>query len=124
MTGRDEIICILCPLACRVSIRADEQGRIVDLAGFQCRRGKEYAEAEHRLPVRFLTTTLRVQKGPRRLLPVRTSRPLLKSRLRECMNHLARIRVTPPIKGGDVIVSDILGTGVDVIATGDLGKMD
>ncbi len=36
------------------------------------------------------------------------------------MKEIAKITVEAPVKLGDVIISDILGTGADIIATRDL----
>ena len=115
-----EIICIICPLACRVSVMVDHEGNIVELANFQCKKGKEYAVAEYRTPLRVLTTTVMVEKSRHALLPVRTNRAIPRKELFDCMDHLARIRIKPPLKVGEVIVKNILNTGSDIITTGEL----
>lgn len=115
-----EIICIICPLACRVSVMVDHEGDIVELANFRCKKGKEYAVAEYRAPVRVLTTTVMVEKSRHALLPVRTNRAIPRKELVVCMDYLARIRVEPPLKPGEVIVKNILNTGSDIIATHEL----
>jgi CxxC motif-containing protein len=120
MKNVSDIICIICPLACRVSVAVDDEGRIVEIANFQCKKGKEYAVAESRAPMRVLTTTVIVGKSRHALVPVRTNRVILKEKLFDCMQHLARIKVEPPLKVGDVIVKNILNTGSDIITTSEL----
>lgn len=120
MKNVSEIICIICPLACRVSVAVDDEGRIVKIKNFQCKKGKEYAVAEYGAPVRVLTTTLRVEKSRHALLPVRTNRAIPRRELLGCMNQLARLRVEPPLKAGEVVVRNILNTGSDIITTRDL----
>ncbi len=117
MENASEIICIICPLACRISVAVDEEGSVVELANFQCKKGKEYAVAEYKLPLRILTTTVVVEKSRHALLPVRTNQAIPKKELFICMDYLARIRVQPPLKSGEVIVKNILNTGSDIIAT-------
>jgi CxxC motif-containing protein len=120
MENVSDIICIICPLACRVSVAVDDEGRIVEIANFQCKKGKEYAVAESRAPMRVLTTTVMVEKSRHALLPVRTNQAIPREKLFESMHHLAEIRVKPPLKVGDVIVKNILNTGSDIITTSEL----
>jgi len=120
MKNVSEIICIICPLACRVSVTVDDGGRIVEIANFQCKKGKEYAVAEYRAPMRVLTTTVMVEKSRYALLPVRTNRAIPREKLFDSMHHLAEIRVTPPLQVGEVIVRNILNTGSDIITAREL----
>jgi CxxC motif-containing protein len=120
MKNVSEIICIICPLACRVSVAVDDEGHIIQIANFQCKKGKEYAVAEYRTPLRVLTTTVIVEKSRHALLPVRTNRAIPRKELFDCMDHLATIRVKPPLKVGEVIVKNILNTGSDIITTHEL----
>jgi CxxC motif-containing protein len=120
MKNVNEIICIICPLACRISVAVDDEGRIVELANFQCKKGKEYAVAEYRTPLRVLTTTVMVEESRHALLPVRTNPAIPRKELFASMNYLAGIRVKPPLKAGEVVVKNILNTESDIIATQEL----
>jgi CxxC motif-containing protein len=92
--------------------------KIVSLKSNKCRRGEEYAEQEFYDPRRVLTTTIKVESsGSFPLLSIRTDKPIPKKKLRECMQYLANIEVEAPINIGQVIVSNILNTGSNVIAT-------
>lgn len=122
MTGDREIICILCPLACRVEVNGDSQGHVVSVTGSKCKLGETYAVQEHQFPARTLTTTLLTQSSSRKLLPVKSNRPIPKWKLEECMSALSQINVTPPIKMGQVTVPNIANTGADLIATDDLAE--
>jgi len=115
MKNVSNIICIVCPLACRVSVAVDDEGHILEVVDFQCKKGKEYAVAEYRTPMRVLTTTVIAEKSRHTLLPVRTNRVIPRGKLIDCMNYLAKIKVEPPLKAGDVIVRNILNTGSDII---------
>ena len=114
-----EIICLQCPLACRMTVELGENGEILSISGYSCPRGKEYAEQEIKHPLRILTTTVKVLskdiEHPR--LPVRTKGPIPKELLRKCMKELASVEAHPPVSVGDVIVANVLNTGVDVVST-------
>ena len=115
-----EIICIECPLACRVSLSVDEAGKISESVGYQCRVGKRYSEKEYKSPKRILTTVVKTSDSVRHVLPVRTDKPVPKGMLKQCVQSLADIRVKPPLKVGEIIVSNVLNTGADVICSDDL----
>lgn len=120
MSSIQEIICIECPLACRIRLTLDDTGEIVEFADYQCKMGKKYAEQEYKAPRRVLTTTVRTAGSARPLLPVRSDRPVPKDMLRQCVRFLASISVKPQLRMGDVVASNILGTGADIICTDDL----
>jgi len=112
-----EIICIVCPFSCRVKMSVKNK-KIVSLKGNKCRRGEEYAEQEFYNPQRVLTTTIKVKNSDLLpLLPVRTDKSIPKGKLRKCMQYLANIEVETPIEIEQVIASNILNTGANVIAT-------
>jgi CxxC motif-containing protein len=120
MAKETEIICIMCPLACRVTVSVDDGGKITGVANNLCKRGEEYAIAECKFPGRVLTATMLTKSKSRKLLPVRTIKPVPKERLMEAMHSLSKIEVKPPVKVGQVVVPDIAGTGVDLVATEEL----
>ena len=115
-----EIICIICPLACPVKVTVDDRGKVLDVANYMCKEGKEYAVAECKFPGRILTATIVSEGSNRALLPVRSNKPIPKGLLMDSMRSLSQVTVKPPIKMGQVIVSNILGTGADLIATDEL----
>ena len=117
-----EIICTGCPLGCRVTLEFGDNGDMKSLTGNQCKEGKEYVTAEFKSPVRIFTATVLV-KGGGRLLTVRTDKPVPKNALKELMFAIARVRVEQPIKAGQVIIPNVLGTGANVIATGSIPKL-
>jgi len=120
MAKETELICIMCPLACRVVVTADDAGNIVDVAHHECKEGREYAMAEYKFPARVLTTTLLTTGASRPLLPVRSHKAIPKTRLMEVMVSLSEIRIKPPVRMGQVIVPNTAGTGVDMVSTDEL----
>ena len=120
MAKETKIICIMCPLACLVTVTTDDEGDIIGTANYLCKQGKKYAIAECKFPGRVLTTTVLTEGSSHRLLPVRTAKPVPKDRLMEVMYTLSRTMIKPPIRMGQIIASDINKTGVDVVATDEL----
>ncbi len=113
-------LCIGCPLGCRLEVEDDEDGNLVEVRGFTCKKGKIYGAQEHTDPRRMVTTTVGVTGGLWPRLPVRTSEPVPKDRVRDVCRALRTITVSAPIAMGTVIVGDILETGADVIAARDM----
>lgn len=107
--------CIVCPKSCSGTLIIQENGSLCT-EGFGCKNGERYAENEYRNPKRMLTTTVRITHAPYALLPVTSSQEISRTVFNDCLQYLYRIQVDAPIKEGEVIVSNILGTGVDIIA--------
>ncbi|HHY82481.1 MAG TPA: DUF1667 domain-containing protein [Clostridiales bacterium] len=110
------ITCIVCPMGCRLNVEA-ENDKIGNISGNRCSRGKTYAAEECTAPKRMLTTTVRVSGGIHPFLPVKTERAIPKGLIRQCMEEIRSVQVSAPVKAGDIIVKNICGTGVDIIAT-------
>lgn len=117
-------LCIGCPLGCRLEVDEDEPGHIVEIRGFSCKRGKEYAAQEHVDPRRTVTTTVAVEHALWSRLPVKSTLPVPKHRVAEICQALRIATVHAPVHLGDVIVADILGTGADIVATRDMERRD
>ena len=115
-----EYICIVCPRSCavRVSEAEDEPGGL-RFRGHECGRGAKYARTEHYNPKRLLSTTVRVIGGVLSRLPVVSDAEIEKPMLGRCFGYLHGLTVQAPIRGGDVIVSDIMDSGVNIIAAQD-----
>ena len=113
-------LCIGCPLGCRLELDEDDAGSIVEVRGSSCRKGERYAVQEHTDPRRGVTTTVAVDGGRWPRLPVKTTGDIPKALVAEACAALGAVRVTAPIEIGDVVARDLLGTGVDVVATRDM----
>ena len=113
-------LCIGCPLGCRLEVDADDAGAIVEIRGFSCKRGKEYAAQEHVDPRRVVTTTVAVDGGTLARLPVRSAGTVPKALVRDACRALRAVHMHAPVRMGDVVLADILGTGVDIVATRDM----
>ena len=113
---KKEIICTVCPRGCHVMVEGEGE-QILNVEGYSCKRGLEYASAEFAHPVRILTTTVKMNGTGSDLLPVRSNKPVPREKLMACMDVIRGIEVQLPVKRYDVIVADICGTGADIVAT-------
>ena len=112
---KKEIICTVCPRGCHIQVEGEGE-KILSVAGQGCKRGLEYASAEFAHPVRILTTTVKIA-GENDLLPVRSNKPLPKEKVMECMEIIRAAEVKAPVNRYDVIIPNICGCGVDIVAT-------
>lgn len=117
MTRTFTYLCIGCPLGCRLELDEDDQGQIVEIRGSSCRRGDRYAAQEHTDPRRQVTTTVALSGGRLSRLPVKTDGEIPKDLVLEACRALEGVRVSAPVRIGDVVVEDLLGTGCAVVAT-------
>ncbi len=89
------------------------------VSGNTCPRGDTYARKELTNPERTLTCTVAVLGGKRLLVTAKTKGEVPKEKLLDCMQLVRRLRVKSPVKAGDILVRDILQSGVDLIACED-----
>lgn len=123
MKSERELICIVCPVGCHLSVGKDgEDGWQV--SGNQCPRGKVYGIKEMTNPTRVLPTTVTINNGLLHRLPVKSSEPIPKNLLFEAMTVINQVRIEAPVKRGDVVVKNILDTGVDIVATRSMAKKE
>ena len=113
--------CICCPLGCEITATL-EDGAVTGVKGNTCPRGAKYAREELTAPQRMLTTTVRIAHGRLPLLPVVSAKALPKDKVLACAEALRRVTVQAPVRAGEVIVPDILGLGVDMVASRDMER--
>ncbi|HPO28147.1 MAG TPA: DUF1667 domain-containing protein [Petrotogaceae bacterium] len=112
-----EIVCVQCPMGCKLKIIMDEENKISDISGYTCERGKQYAVQEITDPKRIIPSSIKVVNGELPLVSVKTDRPVSKKLISEIMLIIKKSAVTAPVKVGQVLVKNILGTGADIVAT-------
>ena len=110
-----EVTCINCPVGCRMTVTL-EGGCVTKVEGNACRRGEAYAHQECVAPLRMVTAVVPIE-GSAAPLPVKTRTPIPRERIDDCMRALSLLPLSAPIQAGTVVLSDVCGTGVDVVAT-------
>lgn len=111
------LVCIACPIGCPIEVELNDSGEVVSVTGNTCPRGEAYARTEVTHPVRSLTTSVKVEGGVHPVVPVKTAAPIPKEKMFDCMQVLNAVTLQAPVAIGDVVVKDICGLGVDVVAT-------
>ena len=112
-----ELICINCPMGCHLQVDEDNDYAVT---GNTCKRGEAYGRNEIKNPTRVLTTTVAIDGGAHGRMPVRTEQAIPKGKLFDAVEALKAVRLTSPVHCGDVVLENIVGTGVNVIASRDL----
>ena len=104
-------ICTVCPRGCHISVDGER------VTGNGCSRGYDFGIAESTNPVRILTATVSLGSKCLHRLPCRTSAPIQKTMMMPCMEEIRKIHVCVPVAAGQVLIKNILASGVDLIAT-------
>lgn len=112
-----ELICIVCPRGCR--LRVDEENGYA-VSGNNCPRGEQYGKNELLAPVRVVTSTVRITGARLPRCPVKTADAVPKSKVFAVMAALEGAVLTAPVHRGQTVLTNVCGTGVDVVATRDL----
>ena len=116
-TETRELICINCPMGCPLTVTL-EDGQVTSVTGNTCPRGDAYGRKEVTNPTRIVTTTVPVEgSATEHMVSVKTARDIPKGKIFDVVRALENVRVNAPISIGDVVLADVAGTGVDVIAT-------
>ncbi len=114
-----KIICITCPKGCSLDVTRDGT-TVLKVEKGGCKRGAEYAQRELIDPRRMVASTVRVRGGLHPLVPVFTQTPFPKPRIRELLAELRKVELAAPVQGGSVVLADVLGTGINIIASRDM----
>lgn len=116
-----ELTCIQCPLGCAVTVTL-ENGIVTDVKGNTCKRGETYAKKEVTSPTRTVTSTVRVLGGKGPVVAVKTKTDIPKDKIFACMEEIDRAVIQAPVAIGDVVIENVCGTGVSVVATAPMAE--
>ena len=116
MTETREFICINCPLGCGLTVTIKD-GEVEKVQGNTCPKGEAYGKKEVTNPTRIVTSTVRVTGGALPVVSVKTASDIPKEKIMDCARVLKEIEVQAPVSIGDVVLEDVCGTGVPMIAT-------
>ena len=116
--SKRSMICIVCPVGCHLEV--DET--TLEVTGNRCPRGDAYGKKELTDPRRMLTSTVKVNSLLQRRISVKTTDDIPKGYLFKAIEEINKINVTVPVKSGDILLKNILNTGVDIVSTMSLEK--
>ena len=119
--GRDAgrtLICLGCPNGCLVTVDKNPDGSL-SITGNTCKKGEEYARNEVTAPKRTVTSIVRVSGGKNPVVSVKTKEEIPKEKIAACMEEINRTALKAPVSLGQIVIADVAGTGVDIVATGD-----
>ena len=106
-----ELTCIGCPMGCQLTAVMDGS-QVTEVTGNTCPRGDAYARKECTHPARTVTGTVRVSGGALPVVSVRTRGDIPKEKVLDVARALCRVHLTAPVQAGDVVIPNVLGTGV------------
>ena len=116
MTETRELICINCPLGCGLTVTIKD-GEVEKVQGNTCPKGEAYGKKEVTNPTRIVTSIVKVTGGVLPVVSVKTASDIPKEKIMDCARVLKEIEVHAPVSIGDVVLEDVCGTGVPMIAT-------
>jgi len=111
-----EMVCIACPLGCRLTVAKAEGGEL-RVSGNRCPKGEVYAGEEILSPKRIVTAVVRTDSAAYPYAPVRTDTPLPRALAEGLLEALYRRTVSLPVSSGTELIDDVEGTGVKVVFT-------
>lgn len=121
MSEKKNLVCIVCPQGCNIEIEMGGMG-IESITGYKCRRGQEYARQECINPVRTITTTVKLINGRLNVAPVKSDRPIPKKLMRDCVREINKRTLQVPVKIGDIVIENVLGTDANIVATSNVNQ--
>jgi CxxC motif-containing protein len=113
---KGQFTCVVCPTSCLVNAEWNST-ELLRTDHSQCKLAWDYVRGEIFDPKRTVTTTVRVDDGELPLVSVKTDPPVPKGTVFEVMQHLAHVVLKAPVNIGDIVVTDVLGTGSNIVAT-------
>ncbi|MFA0815113.1 MAG: DUF1667 domain-containing protein [Anaerofustis sp.] len=114
---RKELICLTCPVGCRITAEADDHMNLTSVTGNGCKRGAVYAKQELVSPKRMLTSLVRVKGGDLPVVSVKTEEAIPKGLLFDVMEDLSKIELVAPVQIGDIVLRNVRNSHVNVVAS-------
>lgn len=112
---KKRLTCISCPMGCLLEVTVND-GKI-DVKGNACPKGKEYATTEMTAPKRVVTTCIAVCGGKISVVSVKSSQPIDKGKVFDCLREIKKTHLSAPVGFGITVIKDILNSGADIITT-------
>jgi len=114
-----KLTCIVCPMGCALEVDDSKDQDSLAVTGNRCLRGASYAMEEIRAPKRVVTATCAIDgqgSGSVRRVPVKTVSPCPKEKISALLEDIYKVKITLPVKVGDVVIADWNGSKIDIVA--------
>lgn len=121
MREKKNLTCIGCPMSCPLQLLIID-GEIQEVTGFDCKRGEAYARQEFTNPCRIVCTTVACVAGLWPRLPVKTVAAIPKDKVLAAVQALHALEIEAPVKVGQVVMENVVETGVAVISSRSMAK--
>lgn len=108
-----KLTCIMCPVGCNLTVKKLKNEIIV--TGNGCPRGETFGKSEAINPTRIVTSIIPYKD---RTVSVKTTNPIPKNKIIECLNEIRNVKLNPPVRMGQVVIKNVCGTGESVVITG------
>ncbi len=113
-----KLTCINCPLGCDLTVTYETlDPESITVTGNTCPRGKQYGIDEVTHPTRTVTGTIKVSNRENLVVPVKTKSPIPKDKIFEIVDIFKQISVEAPVHIGDIALTNIANTNVDLVIT-------
>ena len=111
----ERLTCVLCPVGCRLEVGRRDGN--LEVRGNECAKGVDFAVQEILHPMRNLAASVPLRGTASRMVSVRLSAAVPRDLLRPILDEISRLRPDAPVRRGQILIADVLGSGADVIAT-------
>ena len=112
-------------MGCRLTLIKDEEAKDgYRVEGNMCARGRAYAIKELCAPTRVITSTVKIKNAILKRLPVKTDGDIPKELNFKCMEEINKVELEAPVKIGQVVVEDVLGTGINIVASRSMDRIE
>lgn len=117
--------CIICPNGCTIDTEYEDNGEVIvkKISGNKCKRGEEYVVQELVNPKRTIATSVKISNAELPLCSVRVTPAIPKRLIFAAMEQINQVHLEAPVRIGQVVIHDLLGTGSDVIVTKNLDRV-
>ncbi|MBF0316135.1 MAG: DUF1667 domain-containing protein [Oligoflexia bacterium] len=115
-------ICIVCPKSCPIDVLLDEENKIKSISGANCKNGLRYATQELSFPSRVFTSIVKLTGGQIAMCPVKSDQAVPRELILKMSRSLCQLSIAAPVKIGDIVVENILGTKANIVVTRNIDK--
>lgn len=109
----EKLTCIMCPIGCEIEYEKKDDN--FEFSGYACKRGLIYAKKEVVSPERVITSLAPLEDG--KVVSCKTNGLIPKEKIFDILKEIKKLRLKAPVLEGDILIKDVLGLNVDVVAT-------